>query len=407
LQVYGTFTTGTVSATTATVPLPVGFSLDTTKLNANPEVYGYWIRSNSTANTRKAGKIVAYNGNASNLYFTSDDYTAAESPFAGTNASTIWSSTETQSVKFGDIPILGWSSSVQMSDQTDTRVVAARAYKNTAQSIATGAFTEVTGYSGTTVDTHGGFNSTTGRYTVEVAGVYRVTAQIFYENNATGHRGGEIWKNGAAATYIPLVATVTSGDGAAVIGYYVDTFKVGDTISMAGYQSSGGALNIRALAGGTNLSIERISGPSAIAASESVNAFYNGSASGTLAASWNTAILATKIKDSHGMYNTSTGVTTIQTSGNYAISAAFVVSATYALGQIVGTALYVDGALVSDPFYYTSGATTYEKHEINIVSYPLLAGQTVEIKLYNGGSTPTFYNGSKSNYFSLTRTGNY
>lgn len=140
---------------------------------------------------------------------------------------------------------------------SDSIVVLARAYKNTAQSLANSAFTEITNYTGTTVDNYSGFNLTTGRYTVPVAGTYEVISTVFYDSNSTGMRGGEIWKNGAAHVYSGIVGA-GNGDGTTSVGTLIDTFKVGDTISNSGYQTSGGALNVRALSGATNLSIKRL-----------------------------------------------------------------------------------------------------------------------------------------------------
>ena len=76
------------------------------------------------------------------------------------------------------VPILGWSSSVQMSDGYDGRVVAAK--------MALSA--DVSGVNGSAAlpfntvgfDTTGSFNTSTNKYKIPVSGTYRISAHVRY-----------------------------------------------------------------------------------------------------------------------------------------------------------------------------------------------------------------------------------
>lgn len=136
-------------------------------------------------------------------------------------------------------------------------LIVASAFKSTNQSISNATPVVVTGYDAAAINTNGNFNSTTGVFTVESAGVYEVTANAHIAFNATGYRFNQINKNGAVYQYGTFV-NANSGDGTHVIATALIRCIAGDTISQSVYQSSGGALDIRALAGATSMHIQRI-----------------------------------------------------------------------------------------------------------------------------------------------------
>lgn len=138
-------------------------------------------------------------------------------------------------------------------------------YKATTQAIATATHTGITGFDAVsstyTTETHpANFNRTTGVYTVGLGedGLYEVTGVIAWENNATGVRITSIAYNGGLHSYGDMSQAVSAGEGTVTTATVILKCKYTDTINMAGYQTSGGNLNVRALSGASRLMIKRI-----------------------------------------------------------------------------------------------------------------------------------------------------
>jgi hypothetical protein len=117
LRVHGRFTTGTVAATIASISLPTGLSIDTSKLINGNEVVGKWWRNNATGTTRKTGSLNTQTGTSTQLiYFGNDDYTAANAPATALLGNDMFNNAELAFVSF-EVPIVGWSSNVTMADR--------------------------------------------------------------------------------------------------------------------------------------------------------------------------------------------------------------------------------------------------------------------------------------------------
>lgn len=138
-----------------------------------------------------------------------------------------------------------------------SETVAMIAFKTSAQTLTTGVYGTVAGYDAATFDTHGGFNSTSGVYTFPTAGIWEVTATTAFVSNSTGIRHNLILKNGALYQFGTLAAAAT-GDGNIVTTTTLMRAVAGDTTAQQGYQTSGGNLDVRALASSTALIVKRI-----------------------------------------------------------------------------------------------------------------------------------------------------
>jgi hypothetical protein len=225
-------------------------------------------------------------------------------------------------------------------------VVAAAAGKTSGSHTATGNWQDITSWTAN-FDTHGTFNSTTGEYTVSVPGVYRTSLVIEFAANSSGQRSGAIALNGTRR--------VISGgvNGGATYGTSRTTTinlncVAGDIIKPQAFQDSGGNLNYGVSTGQNVFTVERLSGPSQIAASETVAARYADTSGQAIGTSLGIFKFATKDYDSHGAMNTSSGVYTAPTSGKYSIDVtiftnAILLSATQALVL----AVYKNGTLFS------------------------------------------------------------
>lgn len=214
-----------------------------------------------------------------------------------------WAAGDTMAVGFA-VPITGWSSSLQVSDSADTRVVALAVFNSGSQSVSTGVGIPTPAIS---QDTHGSFNTSNNTYTVPVQGNY-----MFFCSGAgtTAPNGIDIFVNGSGIKRLILFATANQTTSGAE---YIAGLNAGDVIT---FRATGSyTLSF------VNLSAIRVSGPSAIAATETVVASYIRNASQSIPNNTNTDIIwDLKDVDTHNAMNTSTGVYTVPVSGNYRVS---------------------------------------------------------------------------------------
>lgn len=384
----------TLPSGTLTLNLPSGYSL--------------------TGNDFKHGAVTAYKATATATFYTGQPYaqSATTIGFAGGSSAGIWTGNITPAVFIaGDFiefdfraQIQGWSSSQIMSSDADTRVVSTKVYNSS--TFVTGSGTVIP-FNTAVEDTNGAWDAVNYRYNVKTPGTYilRIKGQsnaitfgaaglshtIYYRVNGTPT--DIIWNytSGSALTVAPFIASSTKA-----------VLKAGDYIDLAYYNNSIAVT----LPAAVYFEIERISGPSQIAASESVSALYTGAPpTGTINNSVNTVTFGTKVKDSHNAY--SGGTYTVPVSGTYSISAATYQAATYVAGNQTITYIVIDGVSKYFNSKFIEASTSLVQTQVTALSIPLLAGQLVTIGTLNNATTPTFQPSASGNYFSITRTGNY
>lgn len=116
---------------------------------------------------------------------------------------------------------------------------------------------QVVGFNASTEDNWSGHSSVTNnsRYTVQVAGTYRVSGAVQFPTNGTGIRGVEIFKNGTSQNGVNQLSPSNSSTFTSVpVPASNIACVVGDYIEIAAYQNSGGALTTQG--NGTFLSVE-------------------------------------------------------------------------------------------------------------------------------------------------------
>lgn len=223
------------------------------------------------------------------------------------------------------VPIVGWSSSVQMSDSTDTRIVAFHAIRGTDQ---TGVNTNNSAikitFNTITTDSHGSFDTSTNRYNIPIAGLYKITGSLSLNNaNIVANRYSvDIYKNGSLLIRGSNrvfnagqgnVITAETPAVSCIAGDYFEIFLFG-----AG-DNSASTISINSSSATTFISGERLSGPSAIAATETVSLKYQNNAGTSVPAAGSIVSYTTKIHDTHNAFNGTTF--TAPLSGKYRISA--------------------------------------------------------------------------------------
>lgn len=374
-----------------TLNLPAGYSMSNTTNFTEYSTIGF------AASSYYVGK--AYPNSSTSVQF-----------YGGTVTSSAWTASvpatwvATNYIEFSfAVEIAGWSSSQQLSNDADTRVISGRISKNSSQSISNDTATVVTFDTTPSHDYSAMWESGSSGWRIKTSGDYRVVARLAWASNASGTRFISIQKNGVN---VATMYSTAHPAGEFMLG--VDEIipaVAGDLIRVSVYQNSGSSVNINNTSG-NSFSIQRVSGPSQIAASETVSALYTGAPpTGGLTGSFAKVTFGTKVKDSHNQY--SNGVYTIPEAGSYDISAQIAVQGTFALNNDTEIAVYIDGVLSYRGGLKSGGAVTAMIAAVNVKAVPLLRGQQIEFRVFTQGSSVSYVSASPYNFFSINRSGNY
>jgi hypothetical protein len=321
LEVTGSFNNGTTTATNATFTLGYG--------GANGNVF--------VDTTKVAAQIIVGHGNvaqAGSTYFGMDILTvaanqgvlaigiqasAATSAVIATGTGTVLSGA-VQIAFFAQVPILGWSSSAQTSDQADSRVVAMQVSQAAPTATITSSFSLVKFTGSATSDTHAGYSPSTGLYTVPVSGYYRCTGQVLLNGTYAGGNvaATAIFKNGAIVQGASLVCQAAGSPTFYPMITTTVYCNAGDTLALYA-RSQATSPAIASDVTSNYLNIERLSQASLMSATESVSCTYGLTTAQAVSAN---AVIKydTRGDDSHGFFSTSTGLATVPYSGKYRVT---------------------------------------------------------------------------------------
>ena len=306
--------------------LPSGFSADTSKIPSSSE--GIGIANLDTATFNLQGPVFT---------LTPTTIAARKTGTAGNITGADLSANSILVVR-GSVPIAGLSSSVQMSNDTDTRVVAASGYNASSTTVTiTATATKITTFGQAVQDTHGAWSTANQEYTIPVSGYYSIFFSLYSD---------------AVAANVQMSAFIYAGATQIAEGternFYTLASSCNPQTTVIKYLAAGTVITFRgavntgtALAGSytpSAFSIQRLSGPATIAASETVatKAIFNvGTGQVVASATSPTVVFTAKEIDTHNAYNTSTGVWTCPVSGKYQINHFW---RTNAFSPAVGTA---------------------------------------------------------------------
>lgn len=284
---------GAPTSATLTINLPTGYSIDTNKLSGNSTgaypIVGLLVAADIGStyyqgylNFKSTTDLYAYVSNTSSTYNNAAPITQAV-PFTFGNTDAVYFSYK--------VPIVGLSSSTQVSDGYDGRLVALDVGLTSSQAVSTNA---VLKYDTIIKDTTASYSTSTGLYTAPSAGMYRISITSLPGANANMY----IKVNGVNQGI--LCTALTSSQNSGTINYYLNA---GDTVGI--YNNNGGTFAATdGTLGFTNrLNIEKIQAPTTISATETVAAGYTLSANKTPSA--NAAIdFDTKLYDTHNAVTT-------------------------------------------------------------------------------------------------------
>jgi hypothetical protein len=395
---------GATNATTlSSITLPSGLSIDTAIVASSNAYIGSGVLVDTTVNgypltvlPNGTGAVVPLVHNASTTYALTNNITNT-APF---------------SIGSGDfidfdfsVPIVGWSSSVQTSDQTDTRVVAEGLTTAAGQAVANTA-TALINLNSLVFSTHGGSDFTVGkRINIIVPGYYDLKGQVSLASTGAGRIIVNIKRNGSFI-FQALTAGI-SGVNESSLATGIIFLNSGDYIELETINETGATATVVNGSGSTFLYATRISGPSAIAASESVNMRATQSSGQSIPNSTlTTVVFNNKSYDSHNAYNSGTGEFRAPISGIYRVSASIMGS--FSAGtSTLDSYIYVNGILTSlQPFTIQATLSANWPWFIND-ELRLNAGDVVTYRVtQNTGSSRTLSTAPEYNRLTISRIGN-
>lgn len=378
------WTNGTVAASEARISLPNGYTIDSTKMSTMTLV-GEWAVSNagSSINT----PVIA-NGGLTYVNFGLNS--GASNYFTAQNGSSITGTGSLVSF-WAKVPVLGLSSSVQMSDNTAQNVVAASFGISTAN-LAVTANTTIN-FPTLYYDTVGMYNA--GTITIPVPGKYRFSISEF----ATSQSGGindylRIYKNGSLLNTL----CAFNGGGVPQSGTVSIDLIAGDLITIRNNATD----NIIYSAGiyQARVCVERISGPQTIGATDTVAASY------WLSANF-AASTTVPINFDSKEFDYTGSVTTSATAWKFTAP----VAGLYAVIGVCGPSsvatsffsIYKNGSLVKSVGEAVGGAFSTFAGNIKLVAGDYIdlrpaSGQTIQ-----GGASTTI----GTSWIQITKIGNY
>lgn len=200
--------------------------------------------------------------------------------------------------------------------------------------------------------------------------------QLFYQTNAMG----------------VVYQSAITGAQSAITQAAPVTWASGDHVTLT-------TIRIPVLGWQTNVQISSDVG------SQLVSTQYNGQPTGTLAGTFNAATYPTKVVDTTNSYSGSTY--TVPTPGNYDVSAQLAISATYTAANRAGIAIYINGVQKYTQLIYAGSVSTTEAiPQISVKSVPLNAGDTLVIRSFCEGASPSYDSSVDRSYFSIARVSN-
>lgn len=397
--------TGAPTSATLVLNTPSGVTLDTTKLGSNNTFFSIGTLRGVGAAHGFAGLVEINNSTSIAPLYLLDGFTTSimnsavitqAAPYTFANGDSI-------NIFAYDLPVSGWSSNSSQSAESDTRVAAV----NGVFQLATGTITSSFNIAKMVAnkDTHGGYNATTGLYTVPVTGWYNVTATLDWAANYTAGNTAavQIGRNGsggsdAVYSYLNVPRTANTDYGITAAGSIF--CNAGDTLGVYTLSTQAGTFSTSS--SGNFFSFIRQSGPAVVTATETVAASYSQYSNSGAIGSNTTVLFTTKDTDTHNAM--ASGVWTCPAAGTYQITANFGWLASATTAGVLTNLVKNGGAVRSG---WNHSAPTNARTNGGSISglLKLVPGDALSLQVSAGFGGATYQSGTDS-YFQIVRVGN-
>jgi hypothetical protein len=404
LEIYGTFTAGTTTATQAKISIGHNGAngnvvVDSSKILASPagiyQQVGYATLGVSTANTYP---VLASESDTSGLFMGVTSPTSAGAiPQQGILIVMPGGSV----TFFAQVPIAGWSSNTVSSLDVSSRSVKLIASQSTPQAIPNVTQTQMTfDTPSNSKDSHGGFLSSS--YHVKVPGDHFVAASSSIAATS-GYGFIYIVLNGSLKYQGYGISSPTHGLPLSVSGL-LDDLKVNDQIRIDLYHDSSGS---PATINGVQSNYFNISGPSALPLVQSADrfAFYIGGGPPTTASfgTIQTVVFPSPSSfyiNTHNAINFSNGEVTVPSTGFLFVGAAIAINDNFITANYeVTPIIYKNGFAVAR--LRTSASAGFNGTMGSGVCglVPVSAGDKISLRQLTNGAGASFVPDESFNYF--------
>lgn len=400
---------GAPTAASLTVNIPSGYTIDTSRLVNSSAIQGSFL---GTASGKSAGSfnqwLVRYSSTtAVGLYYQSSVANANMTAIDATHPGT-FASGDNVNLIF-KVPILGWSSSVQMSDSAAQSVVAARAHMSGTQSIT--STPGIVNFD--TVDWDTLSAVTTGaswKFTAPVPGYYEIGAWAVGSSTTYSIAHNTqlvVYKNGISyGTLANFVAQTTSAITPRLNGMLQIQLKSGDTISIEANSDT-----TTTFQSGCYIQIKMLANPQTIGATETQAAKMVGTSGATYTSGATTIIpYSTVSYDYNGLATTgSSAKMTAQVAGLYEICGGVSVNGgTTTGGNAYQIVAYDNGSAVNALAVYNGRGAAESIYLNGCTDMKLNATDTADLRFSGTFASGTLTFGSSSTslqYFTFKRIG--
>lgn len=391
-------TTTTYGSGTYLFGLPTGITADTSQSNGVNVITMY----------KNSSPFFSYNGVVA--FYSSTQLLAAgtgSSNWTNTNPVTLDAATAGHSIRLtAKYKVVGWDTNTVQSADTDTRVVAAQASASTTTTID-GTSRQVN-LATIDDDSHASFSSST--YTIPVSGRYKLSACVLANVTAfttAGRFDLGIKKN---STFISVVNTQVSRATfvSSPTNFYEGNFKAGDTISLW-VQGTEGTFtsNVHNDPSYTKLTIERLSGPAIVQATETVAAKYTNTA-GTAIPEVDNTILNFPTKEYDYTNSVTTGASwkfTAPVSGLYEVNVSLLTGLSTTINQVIGRIRKNGTPIKSSVATRETTISTYLFFVVE-TKVRLNAGDYINFVCFESNNIDVLDTGVGNNAIEITRIGN-
>lgn len=403
---------GSPTAANLTFTYPTAFAIDSTKLTGGAT--STFIDGECAGNRAGAGVIMRpfYSTSTSTNILYLNSITTASGASVTASAPVTWASGDNVTCRIR-YPVAGWSSNSVQSSDTATNVVAL----NILGQLATGTISNsasVTKLATVTLDTAGGYSASTGLYTVPVTGWYSVSGTVdvsAVSAAVTNYVSAGIQKNSSTQYENFVTAGSTSNNHLASSVTGIVFCNAGDTLNLDARSNMTTPTYSNGLSG-SFLTINRLSGPAVISATESVNASYTNTSAQSIASGGTLTTITgwTKDWDSHNAFSTS-GVFTCPVSGKYQVSGNLVYASNAFVANKEFDFAVVQAGSVSKTRYlssaFTQASATTNINLTGSADFNCLAGDTLTVQTGNGSTGAIALSSAANlNHIEIKRVGN-